>query len=171
MSKKDNKDKDIKDRVKELRKNFDEQIEKLFSEATSSLFRNHENLESFSWSQSQEYNDNDYEFYVRIGQESLEINGGDQDDQDENRSTREIKQEIRKYTNSKAVGRDLILKALEEELEIAQKKENEGELLAKEVSKVLGYFNEDDYKTMFGEGSKITINRNGEVNIESYEHY
>jgi len=154
----------LKQKMGELRQEFQTKAKAFFSDATKSLFEQFPTLENFAWTQGQEYNDEGYEFYVRNYSDSIEINGKREDDQ-EGRGTYEIKQDIKKFAD-----RPAILVELQKELDTAQAVEDAREELASAVSKVLGMFESDDYEMMFGDGYKITINRDGSVDVETYDY-
>lgn len=156
---------ELKLRMKALREEFQNKSKEFFSQATQSLFEKHPELESFSWTQGQEYNDEGYEFYANTDGECLEING--RREAQVARSSYEINKEIKHYSSLNALSIIEELKKERLEVEILEKAHEE---LAGSVAKVLNCFNRDDYEVMFGDGYKITVNRGGEVNIEAYDH-
>lgn len=157
---------ELKLRMKALREEFQNKSKEFFSQATQSLFEKHPELESFSWTQGQEYNDEGYDFYARTDGDCLEING--RREPKVARSSYEIGKEIKHYSSLNSSS--IIIEELKKELLEVEIIENAHEELAASIAKVLNCFTSDDYEVMFGDGYKITVNRNGEVNIEAYDH-
>jgi hypothetical protein len=48
--------------------------------------------------------------------------------------------------------------------------EKQVDKLSKAVSKFLGNFSDDDFLTMFDDHVQVTVNRNGKVEVEDFEH-
>lgn len=166
----DNQRESLKTKMKELRKEFEDKSKKFFAEATFSLFKQYPQLESFAWSQSQEYNDEGYSFYARTDAESLTINGNSEPQGIRDSCT--IGQDIKKHAkiSMPTEANNLITEGLKLELENALKVEEAHYELANAVSNVLGAFKEEDYEMMFGDGFTIEVNRNGDVNISCSDY-
>jgi len=160
----------FKNKMNDLRKDFQTKSKSFFSDATKDLFDRFPDLESFSWTQGEEYNDEEMQFYVSNCSESIEINGRRGEDY-ERRGTYEIQKEIDNL--SKKISEDGLKKIeeLKEEYQIVLDIEVTREKIAKHVSQILSLFKNDDYEMMFGDNSKITVNRNGTVTVEDYEYY
>lgn len=129
-----------KQRVKLCREFFEDEIEKFFTENPA--------VESFSWRQYTPYfNDGDpCEFGVCQSSDEVSVNDVVGWDVPVNPPwSRERAEEFNR-------ARDVALATHEK------------------VSTLLGQFNEDDLKMMFNDHSKVTVDANGDIQVEEHKH-
>ena len=145
-------------KMQQMKKEYEEVIQKfgkeMFNSATKELFENNPKLNSFTWNQYTPYfNDGDTcEFGVnrdyftinRTGK-SLECWGMDR-----------WKDPVYKYTPDP---KDYDCDSVDELISIV-----------KGISKVLDLFEDDDLLMMFGDHAEITVFRDGDIDIDSYDH-
>lgn len=145
-------------KMQQMKKEYEEVIQKfgkeMFNSTSKELFENNPNLTSFAWTQYTPYfNDGDTcEFGVnrdyftinRTG-ESLECWGMDRWKDPEYKWTPDPK--------------DYNFDSLDELISTATG-----------IQKVLDLFEDDDLLMMFGDHAEITVFRDGDIDIDSYDH-
>lgn len=145
-------------KMQQMKKEYEEVIQKfgkeMFNSATKELFENNPKLTSFTWNQYTPYfNDGDtctfgvnrdYFTINRTGQ-SLDLWGVDR----WNDPGYEYTPDPKHYN----------LNSVDEIISIATG-----------INKVLYLFEDDDLLMMFGDHAKITVFRDGDIDIDSYDH-
>jgi hypothetical protein len=134
----------IKEQIQQLRKSLETQSKDFFKEASAEIFEKHPELKSFSWTQYTPYfNDGDEcVFGAQTDYISVAMKGED-DDEDEN--------EIGSWSLSKATN-------------LTPKQS-----AAKDALALLAAFEDEDFKTMFGDHVRVTVSRKG-VSVDEYSH-
>jgi hypothetical protein len=138
----------IKEEIKQLRKSLETQSKNFFQEASAEIFEKHPELKSFSWTQYTPYfNDGDEcvfganSDYVTVAIKGDKNEGEDEDDD----------REISSWNLRKAT------------------KLTPKEAAAKDALELLAAFENEDFKTMFGDHVRVTVSRNG-VSVTEYSH-
>jgi hypothetical protein len=139
---------EMRARLIELRKQMADEGKKFFTDASRTLFLKNPGIQSFGWKQYTPYfNDGDEcVFGVHSDESSVSVNGVEGYDV-------EIGVQF-DYNN-----RDPYNKAKAEKLA--------NHIL---VAELLSTFEEGDMKTFFGDHVEVTVNRDGEIFVDSYEH-
>lgn len=149
---------EMRNKMQQMKKEYEEVIQKfgkdMFNSATKELFENNPKLTSFTWNQYTPYfNDGDtctfgvnrdYFTINRTGQ-SLDLWGVDR----WNDPGYEYTPDPKHYN----------LNSVDEIISIATG-----------INKVLYLFEDDDLLMMFGDHAKITVFRDGQIGIDSYDH-
>lgn len=138
---------------KEKKRQLTEELRKEFPNLIKPLLQESETINSISWAQYTPYFNDGEECIFNSYAASFDINGESRyhygDDNDE--------------IYQKKIWRDGGYKINEH----YNKKEGD---IVEELKKILSSIPDEFYKELFGDHAKITITRNGEIDVEGYEH-
>ena len=142
--------KKLKAKIAAVRKKIEETAKSAFKDVSAELFAENPDLISFGWKQRTPYfNDGDECVFSALTDEpavSFKADG--------------LTVEVAFY------GEDMRVNGQEHESEAYYK---EYQRYAKEVTKFLGIFEDDDLKAIFGDHVEVTVTRNGST-TEEYNH-
>jgi hypothetical protein len=151
----------LKKKQAALAKEMKDTAKAAFKEMIGDVFESNPNLISFGWSQYTPYwNDGDtctFSSYHEYPSITFKAADGKILKNDENNGTLV-------YLDDKD---DLEFEVEEADYETYSK---QVEKLSKPVTKFLSNFSDDDFLTMFGDHQLVTVNRNGKIDSEDYEH-
>lgn len=149
---------EMRNKMQQMKKEYEEVIQKfgkeMFNSATKELFENNPKLTSFTWNQYTPYfNDGDTctfgvnrdYFTINLTGQSLDLWGVDR----WNDPGYEYTPDPKHYN----------LNSVDEIISIATG-----------INKVLYLFEDDDLLMMFGDHAEITVFRDGDIDIDSYDH-
>lgn len=184
---------DLKKKIADARKQMEETAKALFNEMADDLFKENSALQSFSWTQyTPFFNDGDecvfrcngsYPTVAMIMDGDLlsydsnrgdfTVNGHEVEGVDE--LTRKFKDmRIDSFTkNGKVYAYDAKTNNVTiDGVKVKTYDERRGlfEGLEKVVGKFLDAFEDEDMKTMFGDHTQVTVNRDGTIEKEEYQH-
>lgn len=141
----------------ELRTNFRKTMRELgksvFAAAATTVFENNPNLQSFGWRQYTPYFNDGDTCTFNVYNDELTVNGeedlGMWDHEQWSDPEYKWKPDYAEYGF--------------ESIEEIQK-------VAKDLHELMSSFEEEDYELMFGDHCTVTVNRDGSVDIEEYDH-
>lgn len=144
---------DLRARIKELKDQIKDEVKTFFTEEAEKLFRANPNLQSFAWTQYTPYfNDGDACYFgVRDDPEyDISVNGvrGSNAGPEYPSNAKYGSPAYKQYESLKK-------EALVDHYKVAE---------------FLQQFDEEDMKTMFGDHVKVTVHRDGNVEIDDWDH-
>jgi len=165
------KQKEMQARMNAAKTAFINESKGMFKEVCDELFNALPELQSFGWSQYTPYfNDGDV-CRFRANVDELYINGWnasyESGEEPGYRSTYEIEKDIAKF---KKLNKDDIVETLQKELEEASLKEEAHNNLEKVVREALKCFKSSMFKELFNDHTVVTVNRDGTITQEEYQH-
>lgn len=152
--------KEKQEQIKKLKKEMLEASNKVFTEMTGILFKDHPKLKSFSWVQYTPYFNDGDTCTFSAGTNYISINGENVDDAEwlspvKVKSWGTWNREAKVYEGREEVPN------LDYDKELADAVE--------EIREFLSHFDDDFFLSQFGDHAMITITENG-VSIDEYEH-
>ncbi len=128
----------------EKRKELTAQLKKDFPALLAPLFEKYPGVKNVRWTQYTPYfNDGDAcEFSTNAGYADLNWDGEEEDDEDDDEET--------ETTNT-------------DEVEVPEEAEDE-------FQEVLSSIDDSFYKDLFGDHVEVTVNRDGTIDVEEYDH-
>lgn len=148
----------MRDKMQQMKKEYEEVIQKfgkeIFNSATKELFENNPKLTSFAWVQYTPYFNDGDTCTFRVNRDCLTINRSDEflDWWGMDR----WKDPEYEYTPDP---KDYECDSVDELISIV-----------KGISEFLDLFEDDDLEMLFGDHAEITIFRDGQIGIDSYDH-
>jgi hypothetical protein len=148
---------EAKKKMEDLRKQIEEQAKTFFQEESKEIFAKHPDLERFSWTQYTPYFNDGDECVFGVNRDYIGLAMKDEvadveDDEEEDFDDYETYD----YVNGKKVYRS------DDKLTAKQR-------AGRDVIAFLHLFEDEDYKTMFGNHVRVTVSRDG-VSKDDYEH-
>lgn len=153
----------MRDNLRKTQQNYEQivkdQGKEVFLEAAKQIFQTNPNLEHFSWNQYTPYfNDGDEcKFSVNYAWVSIKTTNMEDGARD-----------LRIYDQYRWSDPDFKWKPTLENFGVSSYEELQQ--IAKSIQEVMQIFYYDDYKMMFGDHAKITVFRDGDIDIDSYDH-
>jgi hypothetical protein len=144
--------KEIKKSIKKLQDEAKKQVANLFKEAANDLFKENPQLIDFGWEQYTPYFNDGDECIFRTSSGYPRINGYDN-------NTGDFDEEC--YTSNGEL--------LPDQTKYPKLTDKQKEALEKKVINFLNNFEDDDYKSMFGDHQQIVVTREG-IEVTDYEH-
>jgi len=184
---------ELRSKIAEARKIMEETAKGLFNEMADGLFKENSALQSFSWTQYTPYFNDGDECVFRsngsyptvsmivdgdvLGYDSnsgeFTVNGDEEESVDSiQRKFRdlgvdEFKKNGRTYAYDKKTN---TITVNGEKVKTYEQRRALFEGLEKVVAKFLDAFEDEDMKTMFGDHMRVTVNRDGNIETEEYQH-
>jgi hypothetical protein len=188
--------KELQKQIKAFAQETKKRNEAFFKEAVKSVFEEHPNVQSFSWTQYTPYfNDGDAcEFSANVEDYTLNTVDGQEFD-----CSWSIEQKIKKLKNSPAINAalEVQIESLEQKKKLAAATEDYAEaerckkqieslrdqyvapgeveslekllVVYKSINEILCAFDKDSFKMLFGDHVQVTVSKDS-INVEEYNH-